>query len=257
MISKGILTAVAVVVLSACGVAGAAPVERLVITDGGTPDAPRVYDGNGAHVDGITIEADNVVVRNYVADQPAAPGIEIDGDNVTVQHITVTGPRGGDGDGIRFFGDNVKILDNTISGTTNSGGRHADCMQTYSDDSPPSQHVLIEGNRCERIDNMCLMAEGPNDGEGDGEGHTSDFTIRGNFCETREASQTLMFEDVQDVTITGNEFAGATHHAIGLAIGSTGAHVSGNTLNPEIGYEVGIDDSSLPGYEGPEPGGEP
>lgn len=51
--------------------------------------------------------------------------------------------------------------------------------------------------------------------------------------------------------------AGATHHAIGLAIGSTGATVSGNKLNPEIGYEVGIDESSMDGYEGPEPGGEP
>jgi len=257
MIEKAMLAAVAAVVLSGCGVAGAAPVERLVITDGGTPDAPRVYDGNGALVDGITVEADHVVVQNYVADRPAAPGIEIYGNDVTVQRVTVTEPRGGDGDGIRFFGDDLKILDNTISGTSNEDGRHADCMQTYSDDTPPSRNVLIEGNRCERIDNMCLMAEGPNDGEGDGEGHTSDFTIRGNYCETLEASQTLMFEDVQNAIITDNEFAGATHHAIGLAIGSTGAKVSGNKLNPEIGYEVGIDESSMAGYEGPEPGGEP
>ena len=164
-----------------------------------------MYDGGGAHVDGITIEADNVVVRNYVADKPTAPGIEILGDNVTVQHVTVTSPRGGDGDGIRFFGDDIQLLDNTVRGTSNDGGRHADCMQTYSDDSPPSQHVRIEGNRCERIDNMCLMAEGPNDGEGDGDGHTGDFVIRGNFCETLEASQTLMFETVQDATIVDND----------------------------------------------------
>jgi serine/threonine protein kinase len=57
--------------------------------------------------------------------------------------------------------------------------------------------------------------------------------------------------------LVGADGAGTTHHAIGLAVGSTGAHVSGNTLNPDIGYEVGIDDSSRPGYEGPQPGGDP
>jgi hypothetical protein len=66
-----------------------------------------------------------------------------------------------------------------------------------------------------------------------------------------------MFEDVQNATITGNIFAAAPHHAIGLAIGSTGAHVSSNDVSPRIRYEVGIDESSLPGYEGPEPGGAP
>lgn len=231
--------------------------DRLVITDGGTADQPAVYDGQGRSVDGITVEADHVVVKNYVLDEPEAPGIEITGNDITVQDNTVTRPRGGDGDGLRFFGDDLKILHNTIRGTRNSGGRHADCMQTFASDTPPSQNVLIADNRCEDIDNMCLMAEGPNDGEGDGHGHTSDFTIRGNYCETLEASQTLMFEDVQHATITGNTFAAAPDHGIGLAIGSTDAHVSGNTVSPGIHYEVGIDDSSRPGYQGPEPGGAP
>lgn len=117
--------------------------------------------------------------------------------------------------------------------------------------------MLIEGNRCEDIDNMCLLAEGSNEGEGDGHGHTTGLTVRDNHCETLRASQTLMFEDVQHATITGNTFAAAPDHPIGLAIGSTHAHVGGNTVSPDIGYEVGIDDSSLPGYEGPEPGGAP
>ncbi|WEO99539.1 hypothetical protein A6P39_038900 [Streptomyces sp. FXJ1.172] len=46
-------------------------------------------------------------------------------------------------------------------------------------------------------------------------------------------------------------------HAIGLAIHSTGAHVSGNRTDPHVRYEVGIDASSRPGYRGPEPGGAP
>lgn len=133
------------VLLAACAPADAASVDRLVITSGGTPSNPKVYSGNGAHVDGITIEADHVVVEGYVADRPSAPGIEIWGSDVTVRDVTVTSPRGGDGDGIRFFGDDIRILSNTIRGTSNSDGRHADCMQTYSDDSPPSNRVLIEG----------------------------------------------------------------------------------------------------------------
>ncbi|MET7765754.1 hypothetical protein ABZS71_28455 [Streptomyces sp. NPDC005393] len=103
------------------------------------------------------------------------------------------------------------------------------------------------------------MAEGPHDsvGESDGRGATSAFVINDNSCETLRASQALMFEDVQNATITGNTFATPTDHAIGLADHSTGAHVGGNTLHSGIGYEVGIDASSRAGYEGPEPGGEP
>ena len=229
---------------------------RLHITKGGTPEQPVTYAGNGQQVKGITIEADNVVVDGYKSDQPEAPGIELTGNNITISHNTVTRPQGGDGDGIRFFGSHLKILGNTVSETSNSYG-HADCMQTFASDTPASQNVLIEGNRCEKIDNMCLMAEGPNDGEGDGNGHSDHFVIKNNFCETLKASQTLMIEDVQYCTITGNEFAASPNHAIGLAIGSTHANVSGNKVSPGIKYEVGIDESSREGYQGPEPGGAP
>ncbi|MEU8828468.1 right-handed parallel beta-helix repeat-containing protein [Streptomyces sp. NPDC048636] len=232
---------------------------RLVITRGGTAREPVTYSGGGAAVHGITVEADHVVVEGFRADRPAAPGVELTGDHLTLRDTTVIAPRGGDGDGIRFFGDHIRLLDNTVRDTGNSDGRHADCMQTFASDTPTSHHVRIEGNRCERVDNMCLMAEGPDDsdGEGDGRGTTSGFVIKDNHCETLRAAQALMFEDVQDVTITGNTFAAPTHHAIGLADHSTGAHVGHNTLDPGIGYEVGIDASSRPGYEGPEPGGAP
>ncbi|MBC2868573.1 right-handed parallel beta-helix repeat-containing protein [Streptomyces mexicanus] len=229
---------------------------RLVVTHGGTAAHPAVYDGHGRRIDGITVEASHVVVENYRVTRPEAPGIDITGDDITVRNNTVTSPHGHDGDGIRFFGNHLKIQHNTVRGASNRYG-HADCMQTFASDTPPSHHVLIEHNRCEHIDNMCLMAEGPNDGEGDGRGHTFDFTVRDNYCETLKASQALMFEDVQGASITGNTFAAATDHAIGLAIHSTGAHVCGNRINPHIRYEVGIDASSRPGYRGPIPGGAP
>ncbi|MDT0546371.1 MULTISPECIES: right-handed parallel beta-helix repeat-containing protein [Streptomyces] len=230
---------------------------RLVITKGGTPRQPIVYSGRGDTVNGITVEADNVVVQGFRAVRPRAPGIELTGRRITLRDNTVIRPKGGDGDGIRFFGDDLTIAHNTVRDTDNSGGRHADCMQTFASDTPPSHRVRIEGNRCEQVDNMCLMAEAPNDGEGDGRGASADFVIKDNFCETLRASQALMFENVQNATITGNTFAAPTHHAIGLAVHSTGARVRGNTLHAGIRYEVGIDASSRRGYEGPEPGGEP
>ncbi|WP_394843837.1 right-handed parallel beta-helix repeat-containing protein [Pendulispora brunnea] len=229
---------------------------RLKITKGGTTDKPIVYNGEGADVDGITVEANNVVVQNYTMVKPKAPGIWAEGDNITLQNNTITNPVNGDGDGIRFFGKNIKILHNTVRGTSNKYG-HADCMQTYASDTPASEDILIEANRCEKIDNMCLMAEGPNDGEGDGQGHSHHFTLRNNFCETLKASQAIMMEDIQYATITDNEFAASPTKAIGLAIKSTNATVSGNTVSPDIEYEVGIDKSSRKGYSGPQPGGPP
>ncbi|GAA1976559.1 hypothetical protein [Amycolatopsis minnesotensis] len=255
------LFAIAVAQAPLASAAPAAPgasdsASRLKISKGGTADKPAVYDGQGKEVGGIDIDADNVVVQNYKMTKPKAPGIELRGNNITIKDNTITSPTGGDGDGIRFFGNDLKILHNTVSRTSNKNG-HADCMQTFASDTPSSTGVLIDGNRCEKIDNMCLMAEGPNDGEGDGKGHSGNFTITNNFCETLKASQTLMFEDIQHATITGNEFAASPDHAIGLAIGSTYAKVKDNKVSPDIGYEVGIDKSSKKGYEGPEPGGEP
>ncbi|WP_037344413.1 right-handed parallel beta-helix repeat-containing protein [Sciscionella sediminilitoris] len=235
--------------------------DRLRITEGGSPDEPKVYDGHGHRAGGIDVAADNVIVRNYVLDRPSAPGIEVHGNGVTVQGNTITAPHGGDGDGLRFFGDGIRILHNTISRTDNSTGAHADCMQTFATDDQDvaSRNVTIDGNRCERIDNMCLMAEGPNSAAGDGseEGTSQDWRFTGNFCETRKASQTVMIDDVQRLTITGNTWAAGPDHAIGLQNGSTGAHVRDNRLDPSIGCEVGIDDSSRESYQGPEPGCDP
>ncbi|WP_147397350.1 right-handed parallel beta-helix repeat-containing protein [Amycolatopsis panacis] len=175
---------------------------RLKITKGGTPDRPLTYAGQGRQVSGIDVETDNVIVDGYTMDGPKAPGIEIHGSNVTVQNTTVKAPKGDDGDGIRFFGDNIRILHNTISDTDNSTGAHADCTQTFATDDEDfaSKNVDIENNRCERIDNMCLMAEGPNSeaGDGTGKGVSEDWTFKGTYCETRQASQTVMVDDVQN-----------------------------------------------------------
>lgn len=230
--------------------------QRLEITRSGAERAPITVAGDGrSTVKGITIEADHVVVEGFNV-RGGAPGISMTGDHITVRNNTVTSPRGGDHDGLRFFGTNLTIERNTISDVENIGGAHADCMQTFASDTPPSRNVLIENNRCERIDNQCLIAEGPDDGEGDGEGQSSDITFTRNYCQAN-ASQAVMIEDVQDVVITHNKIVGDLDKAFALDIGSTGALIRHNHVAADVDYIVGIDDSSRKGYQGPEPGGPP
>ncbi|WP_263163907.1 hypothetical protein [Streptomyces sp. SCSIO ZS0520] len=131
----------------------------------GAADSPITYYGpDGQAVAGISVETDHVVVDGYTVDEPSALGVEREGEGITLQNVWISHPVvGGDGDGMRFFGTDLRILGNTVTGTGNDSG-HADCMQTFASDTPASHDVLIQGNRCEDIDNMGLMAEGPNEG---------------------------------------------------------------------------------------------
>jgi hypothetical protein len=143
----------------------------------------------------------------------------------------------------------------------NLGGAHADCMQTYTTgpDSPPSRNVLIDSNRCEKIDNQCLIAEGPNSsaGDGAGQGQSSDLIFSNNYREAAASSQAVWINDVQNVQITHNEIAGAPTKAFGFQNKATGAVVAANKVAASVGFEVGMDASSRPGYQGPPVGGEP
>jgi hypothetical protein len=232
---------------------------RLEISKGGSEQAPLVIIGNGrVAVKGITVSASNVVVDGFQVLGAEAPGIEITGNNITVRNNTVKHPTGGDFDGLRFFGNNLKILHNTISDITNTGGAHADCMQTFTNGEPSSENVLIDGNRCENIDNQCLMAEGPGDvGDGGGgDGTSANWIWSNNICNFG-ASQGVMIEAVQNVTIRNNLFNGKGDKAIGLDIGSTGAKVSANVVAAGIGHEIGMDETSKKNYQGPTPQGGP
>lgn len=234
---------------------------RLEISRSGTSEAPIIVLGGGTTATaGITIEADNIVVDGVAARQPRAPGISIRGTNITVRNSTSISPRGGDGDGIRFWGNNIKILHNTISDTRGRDERHADCMQTFAttDKLGPSNNVLIDGNRCEKIDNICLIAEGPDSkaGDGTGEGNSANFVVSNNYCDNG-AGQAFYFDDIENVTVTGNKIVGELDKAFSFTNKSFGAKVSRNTLGPDIGYQVGMDDSSKRGYQGPKPGGGP
>jgi hypothetical protein len=234
---------------------------RLEIKKGGTAQAPITIVGDGRSVaKGITVDASNVVVEGFQVLGAEAPGIEITGNGITVRNNTVVHPTGGDFDGLRFFGSNLRIVHNTIDQITNTNGAHADCMQTYATDegSPASRNVLIDGNRCSRIANQCLIAEGPNSsaGDGSGQGTSSNISFTNNYCDAG-ASQATWIDDVQNVKIAHNEIAGKQAKAFGFANKSTGAVVAANKIGAGVGYEVGMDSSSQQGYQGPRIGGEP
>ncbi|WP_051342707.1 right-handed parallel beta-helix repeat-containing protein [Pseudonocardia spinosispora] len=233
--------------------------ERLKVTRSGTPTAPLQIIGDGqTSVKGITVQADNVVVEGFDSAGATAPGIQLTGNGITALNNSITSPRGGDGDGIRFFGSNINILHNSVSDVRNLGGAHADCMQTYATDTPASTNVRIDSNRCTKIDNQCLIAEGPNSsaGDGSGKGESSNVTFTNNFCDT-QASQAVMVDDVKNMIITNNDITGKNEKAFALDNKSTGAKISGNRVAQTIGFEVGIDNSSKHGYQGPPAGGQP
>jgi hypothetical protein len=147
----------------------------------GTGKQPIEIVGDGrTTVKGITVEADYVTVSDINSVRPGAPGISLLGDHITARNLTSISPRGDDGDGLRFWGTNINILHNTIRDTHNLRGAHADCMQTFATDSdhPASQHILIDSNRCEQIENTCLIMEGPHSLAGDGSGIGASSDIR-------------------------------------------------------------------------------
>lgn len=230
------------VCFSGGGLAGS----RLNINASGTEDAPIIITGDGnTTVKGIRINASNVVVQGFNVIGAAAPGVQLKGNNLTLQNTKIDHPTGGDYDGIRYFGDGIKILHNHISNITNTGGAHADCMQTFATTTPASRNVLISGNRCEKIDNQCLIAQGPHSRAGDGSwrGESSGLTFSNNFCDAH-ASQAVHIDDVQNVTMMNNEIQGRVQKAFNFINKSTGAKVGCNKLGPGVGREVIIDRSS-------------
>jgi hypothetical protein len=242
--------------------------QPLVITKGGTVESPVIYSGGGtATVRGIRVEASNVIVQGFVSTNADAMGAKLLGSNIVFQDNVIDHPvyKGDDTDGIHFYGDHIQIVHNTISDISDGShcaedgcgdGPHPDCLQTwYSNNYPTSSDIIIEGNRCEKAAAQCLMAEGPvlPDEGVHGPGQSANWIFNNNYCDDG-ANQALMIKDIKNLTITNNDFQGANRKAIALAAGSTGAHVSGNRVNPRIGKLITFDDpDAADGYVGPPP----
>jgi parallel beta helix pectate lyase-like protein len=230
--------------------------EQLDITTGGTADAPVYYQGNGAVVPGIRVNADNVVVDGFVSRGADSTGIVANGQNITVRNneITQVEYAGDDVDAIRFFGDGTQILNNRVYDleANEIEDSHVDCIQTFAVNLPGSSNVVIQGNRCEGIRAQCLMAEGPNDEGGSGDGVSRNWLFDGNYCESHAEAQSVALEDVQDVTISNNEMAGEGNKAFALGRDSTGVVVRDNRIGSGYGREVEFDHpSAAQGYQGP------
>jgi len=231
--------------------------DPLKISVGGTPDAPIVYSGDGStEVPGITATADDVVIQGFVSNGADSTGIWASGRNVTVQDNTVTQVRHTDDDvdAIRFFGDGFRVLHNSVHDleANDVGDSHVDCIQTYATSGPGSSHVLIQGNRCEGIRAQCLIGEGPDDEGGSGRGVSRNWVFDRNYCDANAKAQSVVLEDVQNVTLSNNEMVGKGNKAFALGKNATGTVVRDNRIGSGYGREVGFDHpSAQQGYQGP------
>ena len=244
---------------------GALP-NRLEIRGGGTPTAPVVYSGMGtATVPGITARGDNIILEGFVSKGASDNGIYVSGNNITVQDNDISSVNIGsdDVDAMRFFGNNITIQHNDShdiwANESKGGAPHTDCMQTYTSDSESaSSNIKILNNKCASAQfHQCLMAEGPHDDDGDGQGNgvgqSANWTIAGNYFECHAPAQTVALQDIQNVTFSDNNFAGSGSKAIALQKRASGATVTGdNVKGPGYRELVGIDDASArQGFKGP------
>jgi hypothetical protein len=90
---------------------------------------------------------------------------------------------------------------------------------------------------------------------GAGQGQTTDIEFTNNYCQVR-GDAAVALNDIQHVTIADNEIHEA-NHAWSLINNSTGVAIDETAVAPTVKYEVGIDESSKPGYHGPPAGGAP
>ena len=230
---------------------------RMKINYSGTEQAPIQVVGDGqTRVRGIDVDASYVLVDGFTVLNAKSPEIQLNGVNITLQNTVARHATTAGYDSMQFFGDNIKILHNTLGGNSGDPTEKPNCIETSSTDvsSSPSHNVLIDSNRCESTTSACLSVAGPHGPRGTGLGQTSEIKFTNNYCQAQGAA--VLLNDVQNATISGNTAEGADH-AWSLQNNSTGATVAANIIAPGTAYEVGMDDSSKPGYQGPAVGGAP
>lgn len=223
----------------------------LEIKDSGTEGRPKVYDGQGHTVGTIKIRANWVVVQNFRIKASGQYGFDSRGAHVTIQNNDVKGVhRSGDGDlnGITFFGDYTSILYNTLDNfvSGDAGDSHTDAVQTWNTHpGMSSSFVTIKGNLFKgalkddhkTYIHQCVMAEGKDstDGGGGGTGTSHDWLIAGNYC-----TADMKFDDIDNVTVTGNEFAGTDKRVVVVTPLSSGfKYLSDNKVTGTYG-SVGV-----------------
>lgn len=230
----------------------------LVISQGN-----RVYDGQGHTVKKIQIEASNVTVQNFYVRGASNAGIYSQGSNNIIQNCDIADVRedgSGDINGISFFGNGTKILYNRIDNlvTGDPGDSHTDGIQTWATPSKnSSSNVVIQGNWINGPVNsdpghihQAIMAEGPDsdDGGGGGSGTSQNWLVADNYFNSHGTNQCLKFDDIHNVTITRNIFAGESGTMIETGSLSTGIKLYGdNTVTGDYDETGDVDEFSGPG----------
>lgn len=197
------------------------------------------YDGLGHTVGQILIEADGVTVQNFYSRGAGNAGIYSIGAGNTIQNCDIAQvDEGGEGDinGITFFGDDTRILFNAIGRDDYLAvrpllGSHTDGIQCWNTPTKvASSNVTIRGNWIEgptttddRYVHQSVMAEGEAslDGGGGGTGVSTNWLVEGNYFRSY-GNQCLKFDDIHDVTIARNTFAGAGAKCVATGSLSTG-----------------------------------
>jgi hypothetical protein len=226
----------------------------LSITTGGTSSQQRIYDGQGHTVKKIDIAASYVTVQNFFIRGADNAGIYSSGIGNIIQNCDIAQVNeGGVGDinGITFFGDGTKILfnniDNLVSGPLN--GSHTDGIQTWNTPSKrASSNVLILGNRINgpvqsdvNYLHQGVQAEGKDstDGGGGGTGVSQNWLIDSNYFKTY-GNQCIHIDDIDNVSIARNTFAGGCTKIVETGDFSTGAkYYSDNVVTGTYG-SVGL-----------------
>lgn len=191
----------------------------------------------GARQVGISCTCTDSAIESNVVDGTDGTGILVSGERVTVRRNEVSGSvrrNATDADGVRFFGSSIQITGNnvhdiTVNGYPEDRAPHPDCFQTFTSDGPPTYDVTISDNRCERVDEQCLIATGRRGNPGVPTGHRS-ITFARNRCDVGGA-QAVELDGYPHVDIQGNTLTGPNlFRGVHLAGGSSDAEVTDNVM---------------------------
>jgi hypothetical protein len=104
-------------------------------------------------VNGIEIQAFNVIVDGFTVLNAKSPEIQINGNNVTLRNTVARNPIRPGSDNIQLTGDNITISHNTLGedsgdgGRPNGGGTKANCIDTSSPTIAIHGRVTTRGSR--------------------------------------------------------------------------------------------------------------
>jgi hypothetical protein len=190
----------------------------------------------------------DTLISGNVVQGADGTGILVAGERILVENNDVSRSimvNETDADGMRFFGSHITFRGNYIHDIFDRGypkdtNPHTDCFQTFDNDKPASNHILIENNICLDVDHQCLIVEGLLKKQSD------TMTFRNNIC-GNSGSQAVLVRGVPGVSISNNLFLSSiVYHGILIKENSPNALIANNIfLGTYRAYNV--DESSLEG----------